>query len=373
MLRRPQNHPAAAQFLVAQHRAVGDKAVVAQAQEFRHHALGGGNLGVAADFDAQNPQPHRRKHRGVKSVQLAQAAVQNHGHGALVPIAEAMNRRNSRNLARQHPPQAAGHQHGRGEKQRAGGNCQQKKEAKRDQRTGAGIKNIQRVCVQPVNQHERRKHRQEKQHGHRDGGDAKQNREQAAAGERNLRPRRQRFADLIRAPRRCAVPNFIVGNSPSGGQRRLAGQVRAFAQFRVVFQHGIGIHHRIFFQNHRPDDQLAIFHAGVFDVHERAEADAVLDRQQFRRGQRDGVNHHVPTDAGAERAQIQRHPWRAGEQIHIRQLRKLGGQPPAEINHAPQRISPGLEPARRQPPARDGDGEIGEPGEHKRRQRIQHR
>ena len=53
----------------------------------------------------ETAQPERRIDRGVKAVQFAQAAIQHHPHGALVPIAQRSNRHDAGGLARQQPAQ----------------------------------------------------------------------------------------------------------------------------------------------------------------------------------------------------------------------------------------------------------------------------
>ena len=116
--------------------------------------------------------------------------------------------------------------------------------------------------------------------------------------------------------------------------------------------------------------QQPAFNPRVFDVHVRADAGAVIDPQQSRRTNRDGINHDVPPDPGTQGAQIERHPRRRRQQIQIGHFLKSAAKPPAEIGDTPQRIPARLQPAGDNPLSKDGNREVQRLGRSERRQGI---
>ena len=132
-----------------------------------------GTMPSAVEISAWRPTwtPKKRSHSGANTdaytpCNSLQTAIQGPAHRTLAPVTKRVDGGQAGGLPRQQPAQTSGHQHGHAQKQRAGGDGQQEEEAEGYRRADAGIKHVQGICVQPVNQHERRERGQKKQHRH---------------------------------------------------------------------------------------------------------------------------------------------------------------------------------------------------------------
>ncbi|MNV56052.1 hypothetical protein D3C71_1483200 [compost metagenome] len=208
----------------------------------------------------------------------------------------------ARQPGQEHPTQQGGHQHRQQQQERAGRQRQQQVGEEGVWPGHAVAHQVQPARVDPIDQHEAGKDRHEKQRRDQRAAQGVGHHVQPAQAPCAHGAGRQIGGMRLRVvPGGRARPDLSGRHTRAGCQRRQAVQPRALAHRHIALQHRVRADIGVVRQRDRPHLPDAAAHREILQVDRRADTDAVADRQQIRRADRDAADGGVAADARPQR------------------------------------------------------------------------
>ena len=333
-----QMHVAATNILVAENDLVGDEAFLADVDEIVAARQIGGDFGVLADLGAHQPIPGPHVDGGEERRQGLQRDFRGQGHGPFAQIEPRMDRIGPLGDARQHDPPHDRNQTNGDQHQRKGGGPGHD----RDRGEIKHVVDIAHDIVDLVEDPEGREDRQQA-----DGRNHQQQRRidgclHRAQQGRGLRLRGQavqiHHTDL---PGGGAVPDLAGGETRAGGDGGQILHLGAAPDDHILLDDAGSAQIDVVANLDAADDEFVALDARVGEFHLRAKARARADGDEVGCAPFGFADQRVIAHASAQRTQIEAHDGGALEPLHMQEIQKAMGQPPAEIVGAPEGIASG--------------------------------
>ena len=347
-----QMHVATTNVLVAKDHLVGDEALLADVDEIVAARQIGGDFGVLADLGAHQPIPGPHVDGGEERRQGLQRHFRRQGHGPFAQIEPGMDGIGPLGDARQDDPAHHRDQADRNQHQRERGGPGHDRDGKEID----GVINLAHDVIDLVEDPEGREDRQQA-----DGRDHQQQNRidgclRGAHERRGVGLRRQavqiHHTDLAGGR---AVPDLAGSETRARGDGGQIPDLGAAPDDHILLDDAGGAEIDVVANLNASDDEFVALDARVGEFHLGAKARARANGDEIGRAPFGFADQRVIAHAGAQRAQIEAHDGRALEPLHMEQVQKAMGQPPAEIIGAPEGIAPRLRAPEQDPLHGDAD------------------